>query len=192
MSREHILAPHRMALIGLVVVLGLVTLAATAGPAWYKRLYYPVKYTDLIGTAAKSAGLDPYLLTAVVHSESEFDPGIVSRRGAVGLVQVMPETANDIMKGRGIKTKVTMAMLKEPAFNLQVGADFLAQLIRRYHGDWALALAAYNAGTVNADRWAKGSGDSVSRIGFPTTQRYVATVLKERDTYQRLYPEVFR
>jgi soluble lytic murein transglycosylase len=192
MPREHILSPHRLLLLGLIALLALVALAAVRGPDWYRRIYYPLKYEKIIGDAAKAAQVDPYLLTALVHAESDFKPDSVSKRGAVGLTQVMPETARDILEARHESiTKVTPEKLKDPKFNTEIGADYLAQLDERYDGDTALALAAYNAGVLNADKWRKRSGKSVDRIGFPATKHYVSKVLKERETYKRLYPEAY-
>lgn len=125
-----------------------------------------------------------------MHAESGFDPDVVSNRGAVGLTQVMPETAEDILKARGSKAGVTVAQLRDPAFNVRVGAEYLDQLRERYDDD-TLALAAYNAGIVNADRWEKGTGPTLERIDFPQTRHYVDKVLSERDTYKKLYPEAY-
>lgn len=191
MPREHPLSLHRVLPLALVGVLALLALAAIFGPHWYQRLYHPVAYREVIGGAARRSNIDPYLLLALVHAESGFDPQVVSKRGAVGLTQVMPETADDIMKARGRKTGVSVKQLKNPEFNVEIGAEYLAQLRERYDGDYTMALAAYNAGIVNADRWEKGSGDPAARIDFPQTRHYVDKVLKERDSYKKLYPEAY-
>lgn len=189
MPREHPLSWHRVVPVAVLGVLALVAVAALSGPLWYQRLYYPVYYQSQIGVAARAQRLDPYLVTAVVHAESGFDASIVSKAGAVGLMQVMPETADDIEKAQGRKAVVSRKLLEQPADNLRYGTVYLRQLIDRYDGDTSLALAAYNAGVVNADRWQKRDG---GRIGFPETEHYVKKVLKERDTYARLYPAVYR
>lgn len=190
--REHPLSPHRVLPLALVALLGLVAAAAIWGPAWYQRLYHPLEYREVIGPAARRARIDPYLVTAVVHAESDFEPEIVSDRGAIGLMQVMPETAEDTLKSRGEDVKVTREMLEEPSFNVEIGSEYLAQLRERYDGDEALALAAYNAGVANADRWEREEKkDPVESIGFPETRHFVSKVLKERETYRRLYPEAY-
>lgn len=191
MSREHPLAPHRVVPVALVALLALVAFAAIKGPVWYQRMYYPLKYADIIGPTARRTGLDPYLVTSVIHAESGFDQNIVSKAGAVGLMQVMPETANDIMPGRK-GGGVTAGQLKQPAYNVDIGSRYLVRLEARYHGDTAMALAAYNAGLVNADRWAKAKAGPLGPDVFPETRRYVKKVLADRDTYARLYPGVFR
>lgn len=188
MRREHPLSWHRVLPLALVAILAALAFAAIAGPRWYRRMYYPLRYEAAIRESARASRLDPYLVTAVVHTESGFDPDIVSKRGAVGLMQVMPETAEDVL-GTKRRGTATADGLKEPKLNLDVGCRYLRQLIDRYRGDQRLALAAYNAGIVNADRWRREGGES---IDFPQTSHYVDKVLRERDTYARLYPGVFR
>ncbi len=189
MPREHPLSWHRVVPLGLIGVLAVLAVAALSGPDWYKRMYFPFQYGAEIGRVARAERVDPYLVTAVVHAESGFDPYIVSKKGAVGLMQVMPETADDMELAHGHKVDVTENQLRQPVANLQYGTAYLAQLLDRYDGDRALALAAYNAGIVNADRWKRDGGQE--RIDFPATRHYVDKVLTERDTYQRLYPEAY-
>ncbi len=189
MPREHPLSWHRVVPVALVAILAALAAGALAVPGWYQRMYYPVEYRVEIGRAARAAGIDPYLVTAVVHAESGFDPDIVSKKGAVGLMQVMPETATDMELADGNRAKVTAQQLRRPEANLRYGTGYLRQLLDRYDGDLALALAAYNAGIANADRWERDGGEE--RINFPQTRHYVDKVLKERDAYERLYPEAF-
>jgi soluble lytic murein transglycosylase len=191
MPREHPLAWHRLLLVALIAVLGLVALAAIEGPNWYRRLYYPLKYRAQIDLASAQASVDPFLVTAIVHAESDFQPDISSHKGAVGLMQVMPETAEDIERGHGRRITVTLTKLRDPASNLRYGSEYLAQLLKRYGGDRAMALAAYNAGIVNADRWQRGGPSAEQNIDFPATKHYVQKVLKERGQYARLYPEAY-
>lgn len=191
MSREHPFAFHRVAIVATVAVLAAVALLAVYGPAWWQKAYHPLKYRDQIARSASAEDVDPYLVAAVVNVESGFDTGRVSKAGAVGLMQVLPATADEVF--RDAAGTPTVARLHEPAFNIAVGTRYLHQLLSRYHGDEGAALAAYNGGATNADRWvaaAKG-GDVKASVGFPVTKRYVTDVLKQRDTYRRLYPDAF-
>lgn len=189
MPREHPLSPHRLIPLVLVAVLAVLAIAAVAGPRWYRKLYYPLEYREVIGAAATRWRVDPYLLTAVVHAESGFDPETISPKGAIGLMQVMPETAHDLRRERVITTKVTTEALQDPKVNVELGAAYLAKLRERYDADDTMALAAYNAGSVNADRWKREGGDA--RIDFPQTKHYVEKVQQERRTYEKLYPEAY-
>ncbi len=92
-------------------------------------------FGDLIGRTAERYGLDALLLASVIEAESSFNPEVVSIKGAVGLMQVMPETA-------GLEAEALM----EPDANLTAGAAYLSHLLALYQGDLELALAAYNAG----------------------------------------------
>jgi len=190
-SREHAFAPHRVAIVATVAVLAAVALLAVYGPAWWQKAYHPLKYRDQIAQAAGAEDVDPYLVAAVVNVESGFDPARVSKRGAVGLMQVLPATADEVFKDA--VTKPTTERLHDPGYNIAVGTRYLHQLLSRYHGDEGAALAAYNGGATNADRWvadAKG-GDVKASVGFPVTKRYVTDVLSQRDSYRRLYPDAF-
>ena len=191
MSREHPLALHRVAIVATVAVLAAVALLAVYGPAWWQKAYHPLKYSAEIARTAAAEDVDPYLVAAVCNVESGFDPARVSKRGAVGLMQVLPATADEVF--RDAVTKPTITRLREPAYNIAVGTRYLHQLLSRYHGDEGAALAAYNGGATNADRWvaeAKG-GDVKASVGFPVTRRYVTDVLAQRDEYRKLYPDAF-
>lgn len=191
MSREHPLAPHRVVIIAAVAVLAAVALLAIWGPAWWQKAYHPLAYRTEISRYASVEGVDPYLVAAIVNVESGFEPSQVSKAGAVGLMQVLPATADEVF--RDAVTKPTAERLREPAFNIAVGTRYLHQLLSRYHGDAAAALAAYNGGATNADRWnaAANGGDMRAQIRFPVTKRYVSDVLAQRDVYRRLYPDAF-
>lgn len=117
-------------------------------------------YATSIRRAAERHGIDPLLVAAVVETESHFNARAVSRRGAVGLMQVMPSTA-----------ALEPEALVEPTLNLEHGARYLRYLIDRYEGDLELALAAYNAGPTNVRRYG-------GVPPFRETRRYVEKVLE--------------
>lgn len=191
MPRHHPLAPHRLLLVAAVAVLALVALLGTQGPHWWRRYYHPLHYESAIGESARANDLDPYLIAAVINSESSFDKDEVSRSGAIGLMQLMPNTAREVdpsALGEGAEEDA----LRDPEKNIKLGTKYLAGLMRRYD-DTATALAAYNAGSSNADRWASDAGaeEIDESIKFPETRRYVRKVLEERSEYERLYPGAF-
>jgi soluble lytic murein transglycosylase len=167
-------------------------LAAAAGgfayvhetqPSWYERLRYPLSYEQIVRGHAKNYDLDPALLAAVIYRESKFDARARSASGAIGLMQLLPETAKGIALHTG-GSRFVVADLYDAEINVRYGSFYLRRLINKY-GDTRLALAAYNAGQANVDAWvADGKG-----ILFPETREYVDSVLEARAVYADAYAE---
>ncbi len=150
-------------------------------PAWYERLWYPLKYEEIVRGHARNYRLDPALLAAVIYQESRFRAGARSDRGAVGLMQLLPETARGIALRTG-GSRFVVDDLYDPELNVRYGAWYLRHLLDKY-GDERLALAAYNAGQRNVDRWlARGLG-----IQFDETRHFVDRVEELKKTYRRAY-----
>ena len=160
-------------------------------------MQHPLDHGSTIAAAADADNVDPYLVAAVINVESGFRPTVRSSAGAVGLMQVLPSTAKSVARRLGIPGKMSDAALSDPVTNIRVGTAYLAELLARYHDDARLALAAYNAGISNADRWAlewnpgMGNSDVVKLIDFPETVDYVGEVLAQVDVYRSLYPNAF-
>lgn len=152
-----------------------------AEPPWYARLWYPLHYATIVRGHAANYDLDPALLAAVIEQESKFRADAKSSAGAIGLMQLQPATA----KGIAIRTggsKFVLSDLYDPEINVRYGAWYLHHLLQRY-GDEKTALAAYNAGQQNVDRWrAKGEG-----VQFPETRAYIDKVERLKDIYRRAY-----
>jgi soluble lytic murein transglycosylase len=152
-------------------------------PRWYERLRYPLRYEQIIRGHAANYGLDPQLLAAVIYQESKFEADAISESGAVGLMQLLPSTGQGIADRTG-GSNWTPEDLEHPELNIRYGAWYLRHLLDKY-GDEELALAAYNAGQTNVDRWrAEGVG-----IQFPETRAYVERVQDLKRTYARAYPD---
>ena len=150
-------------------------------PAWWARLWYPLKYTSIVRGHAAHYDLSPALLAAVIEQESKVDAGARSSAGAGGLMQLQPATAQGIAKYTG-GSKFVLADLDDPEINVRYGAWYLHHLMQKY-GDERLALAAYNAGQQNVDRWrAEGVG-----IQFSETRAYVDRVERLEVIYRRTY-----
>jgi len=168
-----------------VLSLGIAGAAAWAyesEPDWYLRTRYPLEYAHIVRGYAKHHDLDPALLAAVIYAESRFDPSARSAAGAVGLMQLLPDTAKGIALRTG-GTQFVVADLRVPEINVRYGSWYLDHLLDRYGGS-TLALAAYHAGQGNVDRWRReGSG-----IAFPETRAYVADVVRLRRVYEQAYP----
>jgi len=150
-------------------------------PPWYERLRYPLHYGALVREQARQKGLDPALLAAVIYQESKFKAGARSRSGAIGLMQLLPETAKGIALHTG-GSQFRVDDLYDPEINVRYGAWYLRHLMQKY-GDERKALAAYNAGQNNVDRWLRaGLG-----IQFAETRHYVDRVEELKGIYRRAY-----
>jgi len=166
----------------LLVVAGAAAWIVDAQPDWYLRTRYPLEYEQVIRAYAEERHLDPTLVAAVIYAESRFDPNVVSDAGAVGLMQVLPETGRFIARSTG-GTGFVEADLRDPDVNVRYGTWLLDYLRRRYDGDVETALAAYQAGPANVDEWRRtGSG-----IQFPETQAYVDEVTRVSQIYAQAY-----
>lgn len=169
----------------LLAVLAVATVAALyvveTKPGWYVRLVYPLRYEAIVEGHARNYSLDGALLAAVIYQESKFRSSARSKAGAVGLMQLLPSTAEAIAERTG-GTRFTEADLLDPEINVRYGAWYLRHLLDKYH-DERLALAAYNAGQTNVDGWiSAGSG-----IRFPETRAYVDRVEGLKRLYRRGY-----
>ena len=175
---------RRLALLGALVAVagGVIAYAVSAEPGWYIRLRYPLEYESIIRGHAENYDLEPALIAAVIYRESKFDPDAVSDSGAIGLMQLLPETAQGIAEYTG-GSEFRVEDLTDPELNVRYGSFYLRRLLRKYGGDASLALAAYHAGQGNVDGWLeRGEG-----IAFAETRGYVADVLELRERYRRGY-----
>jgi soluble lytic murein transglycosylase len=162
-------------------------------PAWYARLWYPLEHQQAVREEAARNRLDPALVAAVIDTESGFAADSLSARGAVGLMQVQPETA-DFVAGLPRRPSPSPGRLAEPEVNIAYGTRFLRYLIDRY-GSVDLALAAYNGGPGNLGRWledARARGEELripDDIPFAETRGFVRKVREAIPIYRRAYGE---
>lgn len=149
-----------------------------------QELTLPLKHEDVIRQQAQEKDVDAALIAAVIYSESKFSDR-TSSAGARGLMQITPEAANEIERRSG-GTTFRLKDLSDPEINIRYGTYLLRELLDRYDGDVVAALAAYNAGPANVDKWG-GSDLSVEGIPFPETRAYVEEVLDKQRTYRDKY-----
>lgn len=165
-----------------VVLTGVVGLAVVrTEPDWYQRFRYPLRYEQIVTGHARNYELDPALLAAVIYAESKFDAAAQSGAGAVGLMQLLPDTAEGIALRTGGERFVVEDLLN-PEINVRYGSWYLRNLLNKY-GDERLALAAYHAGQGNVDAWRKAHVG----IQFPETRAYVDKVQRLKRVYASAY-----
>ena len=172
-------------LAAVVVLAGVLALGALyvvrAEPPWFERLRYPLRYQAIVRGHAHNYRLDPALLAAVIYQESKFDASARSSSGAIGLMQLLPATAEGIALHTG-GSKFRVSDLENPEINVRYGSWYLRHLLDKY-GNEQLALAAYNAGQHNVDTWrAAGEG-----IQFGETRHYVSRVEHLKKVYRKAY-----
>jgi soluble lytic murein transglycosylase len=173
-----------------VAALALISLKPWADKA-VQELKLPLRHEDVIRQQAKDKNLDPTLIAGVIYVESRFRDQ-TSHAGAKGLMQLMPSTDDYIARKSG-GTQFVQGDLADPQINISYGSWYLRYLLERYHGNVALALAAYNAGEGKVDQWWRDATDrgetfAVARhIPFPETREYVSKVLDARRAYRKEY-----
>ena len=181
----------------LAIIVPLIIILIIAGVAvsnWWQRYLHPLKNTELISANARRNHVDPYLIAAIIYEESRFRQDSRSRAGAVGLMQIMPDTA--LWISQKTRQPYDGASLSRPENNIAMGAWYFSWLRQKY-GSENLALAAYNSGDQNMDRWLRDRGrlsedGVISSIPYPETREFVRKVQLSREVYRRLYPEAFK
>ena len=194
-SRRRAVARRRRRVLLTVVIGALAVFAAVmVFPLARKavnELGLPLRYQDVIRTQAAEKRLDPALIAGVIYAETKFDPR-TSSAGALGPMQLLPETAQFLARKSGATT-FKMSDLAIPEVNIAYGSYLLRYLLDKYHGNTELALAAYNAGPGNVDKWvaaarADGRTLAIGDIPFPETRDYVQRVMQAQQDYRRTYP----
>src|SRR3954469_425668 len=192
-ARRRVVRRRRVAaILATALVVGLAV--ALSWPSFHhavREIALPLRHEDIIRQQARDKDLDPALIAGVVYAESKFRDGQRSAAGAVGLMQLTPQTARDIARKSG-GTAFVEADLGTPQVNIAYGAFYLRYLLDRYGGNEAFALAAYNGGEGNVDRWiaaarAKGEALTVDAIPFAETRQYVGRVEQAREQYRSHY-----
>jgi soluble lytic murein transglycosylase len=154
------------------------------------RIVFPLPHRDALVREARARGLDPFFVAGLIRQESMFDAAISSPAGAVGLMQLMPATAREVSRSLGLRYDA--ARLSDPEFNLALGTEYLASMLRRFGGRAEDALSAYNAGPGRITQWRQrpeyGDRDVfMEHIPFRETRHYVKVVQQYARIYTALY-----
>jgi soluble lytic murein transglycosylase len=183
---------RRTLVAGFVVLLALsAVIVHLTMPAWYARWWYPMEHGPAITAEAAATGVAPDLIAAVIFRESKYTEDARSARGAVGLMQVLPETAQWIHTQHAAPA-AEPERLAEPAVNIAYGTWYLKYLTGKY-GSEDLALAAYNGGETNLQKWIataqrEGHALTIAEVPFSETRSFVGAVHDARSVYRRAWP----
>ncbi|MCW3490420.1 lytic transglycosylase domain-containing protein [Dethiobacter alkaliphilus] len=174
-----------------VILVFLLLIAAVMRTPQFRRLSYPYAYREIIEEYAAEYRVDPLLVAAVIREESKFNADAVSRKGALGLMQLMPSTAQWIAPQVGI-INLTDEMLLDPEINIQLGTWYLANLFKEFDGRHELVIASYNAGRGKVASWLRddvwtGRYEDREQIPFGETRIFLQRVIGSYRNYQELY-----
>ena len=174
-----------------VIILGLGLYCAFNSQWVQKKFFYPFSYQDIIYTYSAKYEINPYLVAGIIRNESKFVPRARSPKGAIGLMQLMPETAHWVAS-QTKQPDFKDEDLEVPEINIRLGTWYLAELEDEFGGNEVLMLAAYNGGRGNVKKWMKQYGwtftfKEIEQIPFKETREYVRKVLRDKQHYQELY-----
>ena len=154
------------------------------------KLVYRQDYSEYVEKYAKENNIDSLLVYAIIKAESNFDDDAVSNKGAMGLMQLMDETAKEVATNELMEYN-SEETLYNPEKNIQIGVKYFADL-KEIFGNDAIAIAAYNAGMGTVNSWIeegtiKADGSDIENIPYKETNMYVRKILRDYNMYQRLY-----
>jgi soluble lytic murein transglycosylase len=178
------------ALAAMAVIVALVVVVVSSVQHGAGGSGLPLSDAAVIREQAAEKHLDPALIAGVIYAETKFDPR-TSSAGALGLMQILPATADYIAHLSG-GVRFTTSDLATPKINVAYGSWYLRYLLDHYEGDEMLAVAAYNGGLANVDAWvakARGAGTrlTIADIPFPETRAYVQRVMRAQAEYRAVY-----
>ena len=157
------------------------------------KIIYPRTYEEAVLIYSEEYGVDDNLILALIKAESNFNADAISNRSAIGLMQLMEETAKDVANQNGIELddENIKQDLCDVYKNVQIGTCYLASLLKRYENK-EIALAAYNAGIGTVDNWIdkgiiKSDGSDIENIPYKETNYYVRKILRDYEIYNNLY-----
>lgn len=155
------------------------------------RKIYPITYQEYVEKYSIQNDVDKYMIYAIIKAESNFKPEVKSQSKAIGLMQLLEETAVEMANSIENQT-VTEEELYQPEINIKLGTSYYAYLLKHYKGNNILALTAYNAGMGNVDTWIKtgviqSDGSDIENIPYKETNNYVRKILRDYQIYLKLY-----
>ncbi len=151
---------------------------------------YPLKYSEYVEKYSKEYKIDSYMVYAIIKAESNFNEKAKSASNAIGLMQIMENTAIETANKMGLY--VTKEDLFSPELNIKVGLKYFCNLLEKYNNNYYLAIIAYNAGIGNVDKWIadgiiKEDASDIENVPFKETNNYVRKILRDYNIYVNLY-----
>jgi len=174
----------------ILITMSLILVILLGGTVFVMKQIYPKNYEEVVKKYAKEYGIDEFIIYALIKAESNFKTDAVSNKGAVGLMQVIEPTAEEIANSLNYD-EFEVEYLKEPEINIQFGTKYFSDLFN-YYNNYLLAIAAYNAGIGNVEKWIeegiiKEDGSDIENIPFKETNMYVRKIIRDYEIYKKLY-----
>ncbi len=160
-----------------------------------KSFIYPTHHFEIIKKEAAQNNVDPYLILAIIKTESGFDSLATSHKNAKGLMQIMDSTAEEINKDGNVVEGTDELNIYDENTNIALGCKYFGLLVSKYNGNYYLAICAYNAGMGNVDKWINegiisdklDSYDNSNNIPYEETKKYLKKVINSYKMYRVLY-----
>ena len=186
-ERKLIRKNAKKLLIVLVAIILIIIVAICINKLMIKTLYKK-EYSEYVSKYSQEYGVDENLIYALIKAESNFEADAVSSKDAQGLMQLMYSTAEDVAKKNGIE--LTEENILEPDININIGTKYISTLLEKYECV-EIALAAYNAGSGNVDKWIKNGvinadGSDIENIPFKETNNYVRKIMRDYKIYSEM------
>lgn len=171
----------------------ILTVALLCGAVALLYVIYPLRYTHSIRQCSEEMGLDPYLVTALIKAESNFECDAKSSKDAKGLMQLTDETAAFCAQKLGIELKE--GDVYDPKINIRLGSCYLKRTMDIFNQDDKMAIAAYNAGEGRVKEWLadkrySADGETLDTIPYEETKKHVKKIEMYRKIYKILYPNL--
>ncbi|WMJ81029.1 lytic transglycosylase domain-containing protein [Clostridium sp. MB40-C1] len=157
------------------------------------KIIYPIKYENHIKKYSAMYNIDPYMVAAIIKVESNYDKNALSKKKAIGLMQLTPSTAREVAEKMDIEN-FTPEMILDPELNIKMGCWYIDNLKKEFGNNMELVLAAYNGGRGNVKKWLKNrenskDGQNLHYIPFKETDKYVKKVKVNHNIYKYLYSD---
>jgi len=158
----------------------------------FLKIVYPLKYSEYVYKYSEENDLDPLFSFAIIKAESNFDEKAMSTSNAIGLMQLLEKTAEEIAIDDLQMEEFNKNDLYVPETNIKIGLKYFSKLLKQYDYNYNLAIAAYNAGTGNVKKWIeqgiiKDNGEDIENIPFKETNNYVRKINRNYKIYKKLY-----
>ncbi len=176
----------------IIILIGIVTIALLYSfKPQIMQTIYPIKYQEHVKKSAQEMGIDELLIYSIIKAESGFEANVKSASGAIGLMQIMLPTAEEIARELGIED-ITEKQLYEAETNIKIGTKYFSMLLDAYDNKLNLAIIAYNAGMGNVNAWIEDGtineqGTDIENIPFAETKMYVKKILQNYEIYKEIY-----